>query len=100
MWMLNNTSMGCATGAAALSAACLEGAVNYANERTQFGQPIGKFQMIQQQIAEMKLEDEAAKFAVYKAAWLKGKQNAKPAGHIHGKTVQGATQRCMAPTWQ
>ena len=32
----------------------------YANERTQFGQPIGKFQMIQQQIAEMKLEDEAA----------------------------------------
>jgi glutaryl-CoA dehydrogenase (non-decarboxylating) len=71
MWMLNNTRMGCATGAAALSAACLEGAVQYANERTQFGQPIGKFQMIQQQIAEMKLEDEAAKYLVYKAAWLK-----------------------------
>jgi glutaryl-CoA dehydrogenase (non-decarboxylating) len=71
MWMLNNTRMGCATGGAALSAACLEGAVQYANERTQFGQPIGKFQMIQQQIAEMKLEDEAALALVYKAAWLK-----------------------------
>jgi glutaryl-CoA dehydrogenase (non-decarboxylating) len=71
MWMLNNTRMGCATGSAALSAACLEGAVKYANERMQFGQPIGKFQMIQQQIAEMKLEDEAAKFLVYHAAWLK-----------------------------
>jgi len=71
MWMLNNTRMGCATGAAALSAACLEGSVQYANERIQFGQPIGKFQMIQQQIAEMKLEDEAAKYLVYKAAWLK-----------------------------
>jgi glutaryl-CoA dehydrogenase (non-decarboxylating) len=71
MWMLNNTRMGCATGAAALAAACLEGSVNYANERIQFGQPIGKFQMIQQQIAEMKLEDEAAKYLVYKAAWLK-----------------------------
>ena len=71
MWMLNNTRMGCATGAAALSAACLEGSVQYANERTQFGQPIGKFQMIQQQIAEMKLEDEAAKYLVFKAAWLK-----------------------------
>ncbi|MDR0850942.1 MAG: acyl-CoA dehydrogenase family protein [Clostridiales Family XIII bacterium] len=71
MWMLNNTRMGCATGAAALSAAALEGAVNYANERTQFGQPIGKFQMIQSQIAEMKLEDEAAKYLVYRAAWLK-----------------------------
>ena len=76
MWMLNNTRMGCATGAAALSAACLEGAVQYANERTQFGQPIGKFQMIQQQIAEMKLEDEAAKFLVFRAAWLK--ENGKP----------------------
>jgi glutaryl-CoA dehydrogenase (non-decarboxylating) len=63
--------MGCATGAAALSAACLEGCVNYANERMQFGQPIGKFQMIQQQIAEMKLEDEAAKQLVFRAAWLK-----------------------------
>lgn len=71
MWMLNNTRMGCATGAAALGAACLEGSVNYANERMQFGQPIGKFQMIQSQIAEMKLEDEAALAAVYKAAWLK-----------------------------
>jgi len=71
MWMLNNTRMGCATGAAALSAACLEGAVNYANERYQFGQQIGKFQMIQQQITEMKLEDEAAKYLVYHAAWLK-----------------------------
>ncbi|MCL2124470.1 MAG: acyl-CoA dehydrogenase family protein [Oscillospiraceae bacterium] len=71
MWMLNNTRMGCATGAAALSAACLEGSVQYANERTQFGQQIGKFQMIQQQIAEMKLEDEAAKFLVFQAAWLK-----------------------------
>ncbi len=71
MWMLNNTRMGCATGAAALSAAALEGSVQYANERTQFGQPIGKFQMIQSQIAEMKLEDEAAKWLLYKAAWLK-----------------------------
>jgi glutaryl-CoA dehydrogenase (non-decarboxylating) len=73
MWQLNNTRMGCATGAAALSAAALEGATRYANERTQFGQPIGKFQLIQQQITEMKLEDEAAKYLVYHAAWLKDK---------------------------
>ncbi len=73
MWQLNNTRMGCATGSAALSAACLEGSVQYANERTQFGKPIGKYQMIQQQITEMKLEDEAAKYLVYRAAWLKDK---------------------------
>ncbi|MFH0976103.1 MAG: acyl-CoA dehydrogenase family protein [Spirochaetota bacterium] len=71
MWQLNNTRMGCATGGASLSAAALEGAVQYANDRKQFGQPIGKFQMVQAQIAEMKLEDEAAKFMLYHAAWLK-----------------------------
>ncbi|MDR0817453.1 MAG: acyl-CoA dehydrogenase family protein [Clostridiales Family XIII bacterium] len=71
MWMLNNTRMGCATGSAALSAAALEGSVAYANERLQFGQPIGKFQLVQGQIADMKLEDDAAKFLVYRAAWLK-----------------------------
>jgi len=71
MWQLNNTRMGCANGAAALSAACLEGSVQYANERTQFGKPIGKYQLIQEQICDMKLEDEAAKYLVYKAAWLK-----------------------------
>lgn len=71
MWQLNNTRMGCATGAAALSRACLDGAVQYAQERIQFGKPIGKYQMIQAQIAEMILEDEAAKNLVYRAAWLK-----------------------------
>lgn len=71
MWQLNNTRVGCANGAASLSAACLEGAVAYANERTQFGKPIGKFQLIQEQITNMKLEDEAALWLVRKAAWLK-----------------------------
>ncbi len=71
MWQLNNTRMGCATGAAALSKACLDGSVQYAQERTQFGKPIGKYQMIQQQIADMILEDEAARHMVLYAAWLK-----------------------------
>lgn len=71
MWQLNNTRMGCATGSAALSAACTEGAAQYAMERTQFGKRIGEYQMIQQQICDMKLEDEAAKYLVYHAAWLK-----------------------------
>ncbi|MFZ3129605.1 MAG: acyl-CoA dehydrogenase family protein [Desulfosporosinus sp.] len=71
MFMLNNTRMGCATGSVALSAACLEGACKYAMERTQFGVPIGTYQMIQQQIADMKLEDEGALYMLYHAAWLK-----------------------------
>lgn len=71
MTQLNHTRLGCAAGALGLSAACLEASVKYANERCQFGNPIGRYQLIQQQIAEMKMEHEALAALVYKAAWLK-----------------------------
>jgi glutaryl-CoA dehydrogenase (non-decarboxylating) len=71
MWMLNNTRLSCAAGALGVTGACLEATLKYCNERTQFGQPIGKFQMIQAQIAEMVAEHEAAKLLVYQAAFLK-----------------------------
>ena len=38
-------------------ARCFEEAVRYANERTLRGQPIGRFQMIQSDIAEMAVRD-------------------------------------------
>jgi len=77
MWMLNNTRLGCAAGALGVAGACLELAIGYANERTQFGQPISKFQMIQAQIAELVAEHDAAQLLVYRAAYLKdqGKPN-------------------------
>jgi short/branched chain acyl-CoA dehydrogenase len=46
-------------------------ASSYALERKQFGQPIGKFQAIQFQLADMATEIEAGRNLVYKAAWLK-----------------------------
>jgi isovaleryl-CoA dehydrogenase len=48
--------------------ACFEDAVRYANERTLRGQPIGRFQMIQSDIAEMAVAIEASRALVYKAA--------------------------------
>ncbi|HEX4884695.1 MAG TPA: acyl-CoA dehydrogenase family protein [Casimicrobiaceae bacterium] len=42
---------------------------NYANERTQFGQPIGQFQMLQSMIADSVTEINASRFLVLKAAW-------------------------------
>ncbi|MCX5839750.1 MAG: acyl-CoA dehydrogenase family protein [Deltaproteobacteria bacterium] len=71
MTQLNHTRLGCAAGALGLSGACLETSIQYANERRQFGNPIGRYQLIQQQIAEMKMEHEALAALVYKAAWLK-----------------------------
>jgi alkylation response protein AidB-like acyl-CoA dehydrogenase len=49
----------------------LKKSVNYARERRQFGQSIGKFQSISNKIAEMKVNLELSKLILYKAAWLK-----------------------------
>lgn len=49
----------------------LEGAVEYARERHQFGQPIGKFQAVSHRAADMKLRLETARLLLYKVAWLK-----------------------------
>ncbi len=69
MFMLDNTRLSCAARAVGVARACKEHSVRYANEREQFGQPIANFQMIQEQIAEMFVEEEAARLLVYRAAW-------------------------------
>ena len=48
-----------------------EAAVAYVKERQQFGRPIGTFQGVAFQIADMATELEAARALVYRAAWLK-----------------------------
>jgi len=77
MWQLNQTRLGCAAGALGVAGGALDLAIQYANERTQFGKPISQHQMIQAQIAEMTVEHHAAQMLVYRAACLKdqGKPN-------------------------
>ena len=67
---LNHTRLGCAAGAVGLATAAREAAVNYANQREQFGQKIGQFQMNQDLIAQMVVQEEAARLLVYRAASL------------------------------
>jgi alkylation response protein AidB-like acyl-CoA dehydrogenase len=55
----------------------LETCVEYARERKQFGQAIGKFQSVANKVADMYLRLEAARLLVYQAAWLA--QQGKPA---------------------
>jgi len=50
--------------------AALEASINYAKERVQFGQPIGKFQAIAFKISEMATEIEAARWLLYRVAYL------------------------------
>ncbi len=70
MWQLNQTRLNCAAGALGVARAAKEAAVHYCNERAQFGQKIGEFQMNQDMIAQMIAHEEAARLLVYRAAWL------------------------------
>src|SRR4029079_15025957 len=51
--------------------ACLEHSVEYANHRQAFGGPIGRFQGLAFQLADLAVAVENAHTLVYKAAWLK-----------------------------
>jgi alkylation response protein AidB-like acyl-CoA dehydrogenase len=67
-------------GIAALSLGIAEGAyelaLQYAGVRKQFGRPIGSFQAVSFQLADMAMEVEAGTHLLYHAAWLK--QNGRP----------------------
>ena len=64
-----------------LAQACLEASLDYARQRKQFGQPIGRFQAIQFKLADMAVAVENARLITYKAAWLydQGREYAKEA---------------------
>jgi len=51
----------------------LESSIRYAKERKQFGQSIGKFQLIAAKIVDMKARVEEARASLYRTAWLRGK---------------------------
>ena len=48
-----------------------EAAIEYAKNRVQFGQPIGKFQAISFRLAHLAAEIESIRWLIYRAAWLK-----------------------------
>jgi alkylation response protein AidB-like acyl-CoA dehydrogenase len=70
MQVLNSGRMVVGARAVGLAQAAYEAALKYAQERVQFGRPIGKFQAIAFKLADMITELEAARLLVYRAAWL------------------------------
>jgi glutaryl-CoA dehydrogenase (non-decarboxylating) len=99
MTMLDRTRLSCAARSAGVAEKCFELAKQYANERTQFGQSIINFQMIQDQLARMWCEHEAAKLLVLKAAWIVDnleKVGGRPTLHISTAKYYGAEAAVMA----
>jgi alkylation response protein AidB-like acyl-CoA dehydrogenase len=85
---LDGGRIGIAAQAVGIAQAGLDVATAYAKERHAFGGPIGRLGAIQEKLAEMQTEIEAARALVWRAARL------KQAGRPH--TVEGAQAKLFA----
>jgi butyryl-CoA dehydrogenase len=66
-----------AAGCVGICDGCVDASVAYAQERRQFGVPIGRFQLVQEMIADMVVRRDASRLLVWRAGILKdqGKPN-------------------------
>ncbi|MET0510854.1 MAG: acyl-CoA dehydrogenase family protein [Thermoleophilaceae bacterium] len=60
-----------AAGCVGICQGALEASISYSKERTQFDRPIASFQLVQEMIADMVVQTEAARGLVWRAGWLK-----------------------------
>ncbi len=70
MSTLDKGRMSLAAGCVGIGQGCLNAAVEYSRERTQFGRPIASFQLVQQLIADIAVETQAARLLVWRVADL------------------------------
>jgi acyl-CoA dehydrogenase len=82
MKTLDQTRAPVGAGGVGVARAALEYAVDYAKTRVQFRKPIAFFQNISFKIAQMAAEIDAARFLVWRAAWLL--DQGKPCGKESG----------------
>ncbi len=71
MMTLDVGRIGVAAQALGIAQACLERSVQFANEREQFGKPIGRQGAIQEMLANMATRVEASRMLVRYAGWCK-----------------------------
>lgn len=70
MSTLDKGRLAVAAGCVGIVQGCLETSVAYATERTQFGRPIAGFQLVQDMIADISLDADAARLLVWRCADL------------------------------
>jgi alkylation response protein AidB-like acyl-CoA dehydrogenase len=70
MSALDNGRISLAAGSVGIAQGCVDAGVAYAAERRQFGKPIAAFQLVQELIADMAVETEAARMLAWRAACL------------------------------
>ena len=70
MKSLDKGRVSVSAGCTGIIQGCLEAVVDYTTQRRQFGKPIASYQMIQDMIAEMSVDVDAARLLTWRAALL------------------------------
>lgn len=70
MSALDKGRMSLAAGCVGIAQGCLEASVKYAGERAAFGRPIARFQLVQDLIADIAVETQAARLLTWQVAAL------------------------------
>jgi alkylation response protein AidB-like acyl-CoA dehydrogenase len=70
MSALDTGRMSLAAGSVGIAQGCLEASIKYATEREQFQRPIARFQLVQELIADMAVEIEAARLLTWRVATM------------------------------
>jgi alkylation response protein AidB-like acyl-CoA dehydrogenase len=73
MSALDNGRISLGAGCVGIAQGCVDACVRYTKERHAFGKPIAAFQLIQEMIADMAVETDAARLLVLRAAALADK---------------------------
>jgi alkylation response protein AidB-like acyl-CoA dehydrogenase len=81
---LDNGRYSVAAGCVGICQACIDESVKYSQDRTAFGKPIAGFQLVQELLADMILDTEAARLLVFQA------------GHLKNKGVQNTRETSLA----
>ncbi|MFV0317875.1 MAG: acyl-CoA dehydrogenase family protein [Microthrixaceae bacterium] len=78
-----------------LAQRCTDMALEYGQQREQFGQPIASFQAISHMLVDMETETEASRLLSYEAAWLtdQGKPSSKVASMAKTFATEAATRQ-------
>jgi alkylation response protein AidB-like acyl-CoA dehydrogenase len=87
--VLDGGRIGVAAMGVGLAQGALDEAISYAKERQAFGHAIGKFQAIQNKIADLSADIEAARLLVYRAAGLKDRGESFTLTAAQAKLITG-----------
>src|SRR5215211_3004931 len=74
MSALDSGRFSVAAGCVGICQGCVDASVVYATQREQFDRPLARFQLVQEMIADMVVDTEAARGLVWRAAWRKDQE--------------------------